>query len=74
VLVVGVYEELRNAADRDDAERRCHALFQDHQEWWFPAMAKRRSAEPRGVVLFRIRIEQVTGRRSTRSDIATSSP
>jgi nitroimidazol reductase NimA-like FMN-containing flavoprotein (pyridoxamine 5'-phosphate oxidase superfamily) len=70
VIVAGAYEELRDAADREDAERRCHQLLGNREEWWFPAMAKSRTREPRGVVLFRIRIEQMTGRRSARSDIA----
>ncbi len=72
VIVTGTYEELRGAADEEDAERRCQELFKNYNEWWFPALAKRRTQAPREAVIFRIRIERMTGRRSGRSDISPS--
>jgi nitroimidazol reductase NimA-like FMN-containing flavoprotein (pyridoxamine 5'-phosphate oxidase superfamily) len=66
VVISGTYEELRGAADADDAERRCLRLFERRPEWWLPAMGGRLARDYRGVVLFRIRIERMTGRRATR--------
>ena len=72
VIIAGAYEELRDTADPDDAERRCMRLLATRKEWWFPAMATRGSQDPRGVVLFRIVIEQMTGRQSARSDLVSA--
>jgi nitroimidazol reductase NimA-like FMN-containing flavoprotein (pyridoxamine 5'-phosphate oxidase superfamily) len=68
VIIAGTYEELRDAPDADDAERRCQELFERNKEWWFPAMATRPAHQPRSVILFRIRIDHMTGRRAARSD------
>ena len=49
VIIAGSYEELRDTADAEDAERRCQQLFETRKEWWFPAMATRRTRDPRAV-------------------------
>lgn len=66
VVIAGTYEELRDAADTADAQRRCLRLFEQRSEWWLPAMADRLEHGYRGVVLFRIRIDRMTGRRAAR--------
>ena len=66
VVITGTYEELRNVADAEDAQRRCLRLFERRTEWWLPAMAARLGQDYHGVVLFRIRIDRMTGRAAAR--------
>jgi uncharacterized protein len=72
VVVNGAYAEIgdANADDPSDAQKRSQQLFHQRKEWWLPAMAKHSPDAPRKVVVFEIRIDRMTGRRSKRSDIA----
>ena len=72
VILNGVYEELSNRDDTSDARQRPHQLFQERKEWWLPALAKHSRDTSYEVVIFQIRIDRMTGRRSRRSDIAES--
>ena len=68
VIVVGRYEEVGDSPEESETRRRAHELFQQRVEWWNPATAKRQPAEPRyPAVIYRIRIDRVTGRRASRS-------
>jgi uncharacterized protein len=67
VVLNGSYEEID---DSGDAGTRSHQLFQQRKEWWLPALAKHSPGAARKVVVFQIRIDRMTGRRSMRSDIA----
>jgi nitroimidazol reductase NimA-like FMN-containing flavoprotein (pyridoxamine 5'-phosphate oxidase superfamily) len=69
VVLHGSYEELDNAGDSREAQT-AQELFQRRKEWWLPAMARHSPDAVRKVVVFQIRIDRMTGRRSTRSDIA----
>jgi uncharacterized protein len=71
VVLNGSYEELDDHHP-GDAQKRSQELFQQRKEWWLPALAKHSPEPSRRVVLFRIRIDRMTGRRSRRSDIAAS--
>jgi nitroimidazol reductase NimA-like FMN-containing flavoprotein (pyridoxamine 5'-phosphate oxidase superfamily) len=71
VVLNGSYEELDDQHS-GDAQKRSQQLFQQRKEWWLPAMAKHSPETPRKVVVFQIRIDRMTGRRSRRSDIAGS--
>lgn len=71
VVVFGRYEELRGQYDEEDARRRTQILFEERQQWWLPAMARLRSADPEAAVLYRVRIERMTGRRAARNVTAT---
>ena len=66
VLIFGRYDEVLDD-DRDrEARERAEELFQQRREWWLPAAAKTQSHEHHAVVIYRIRIDQMTGRRAMR--------
>ena len=66
VLVFGRYHEIsRNAKDSDDRQR-VERLFQIRPEWWLPAAATVPSREHHDMVLYRIEIDRMTGRRAAR--------
>lgn len=67
VVVFGRYEEMQDSAEDKDARERAQALFQQKPEWWLPAAARLRSHEPHAVVVYRILIERMTGRRANRN-------
>jgi nitroimidazol reductase NimA-like FMN-containing flavoprotein (pyridoxamine 5'-phosphate oxidase superfamily) len=68
VIVTGRYEELSDSAEDAEARRRAHALFDRHREWWLPATSTLADGEPNyPAVVYRIRIDSVTGRRAFRS-------
>jgi uncharacterized protein len=73
VVVVGRYEELQQTLDDADARQRAEQLFGQRREWWLPAAAKLATAERPLVVLYRIQIDRITGRRAVR-DRNTPSP
>ena len=66
VVVTGRYEEIHQAPEEADARRRAERLFQQRPEWWLPATAKVQSGEHHHIVVFRIKIERMTGRRAAR--------
>lgn len=72
VVLNGAYEEIDDLADSSDARERSRELFQERREWWLPALAKHFGNISYEVVIFQIRIDRMTGRRSRRSDVAES--
>lgn len=72
VVLDGAYQEIGGGGDSSDARDRSQQLFQERKEWWLPALAKRAGDSSHKVVLFQIRIDRMTGRRSRRSDVAES--
>lgn len=64
VLAVGRYEEIQQAPEEAEARRRAEQLFQQRHEWWFPGTARLPSGERPHVVVYRIRIDRVSGRRA----------
>jgi uncharacterized protein len=64
VLAFGRYEELDRQPDQGEARRRAEALFAERQEWWLPAAAKVAGRERHDVVVYRIQIDRLTGRRA----------
>ena len=66
VVVFGRYEEILDSLDDAEARRRSEELFRQRPEWWLPAAAKIGSHERHAVVVYRIQIERVTGRRAAR--------
>lgn len=69
VILTGAYEEITGSDDSGEAQKRSQELFQQRKEWWLPAMAKHAPDTARKVLLFQIRIDRMTGRRSMRSDV-----
>jgi nitroimidazol reductase NimA-like FMN-containing flavoprotein (pyridoxamine 5'-phosphate oxidase superfamily) len=66
VLVTGRYDEIHQAPEETDARSRAELLFQQRREWWLPAAAKVSPREHPDVVVYRIQIDRVTGRRASR--------
>ena len=66
VLVFGRFEELTEAEADAQARRKAHELFEQRYEWWFPAMLKPASDERARAVVYRIRIERISGRQAAR--------
>lgn len=67
VLAFGIYEELTDSGAHADAQRRAQQLFSQRDRWWEPATGKTRSSEPHAAVIYRIRIDRLTGRRASRA-------
>jgi uncharacterized protein len=70
VVLNGAYEEVADSDHPGEAQTRAQQLLQQRKEWWLPAMAKHLPEAPRKVLVFQIRIDRMTGRRSLRSDVA----
>ena len=66
VLAIGSYEELERSPEHADARRRAEQLFAQRREWWLPGAGKSASRETQDVVVYRIRIDRLTGRRAAR--------
>jgi nitroimidazol reductase NimA-like FMN-containing flavoprotein (pyridoxamine 5'-phosphate oxidase superfamily) len=63
VLVFGHFDEL-TASDADrEARLRARTLFEQREEWWYPAMQKPQPGVAALAVIYRIRIGAMTGRR-----------
>jgi len=68
VLVFGRYREIDNSEEDAETRRRAWERFQQRPEWWLPATAKVSSAPERhAIVVYRIEIDRVTGRRTSRA-------
>ena len=66
VLIFGRYEELTDAPEVAEARQRAQVLFEERSEWWFPAAGRTDSGAPSAVVIYRISIDRMTGRRVSR--------
>jgi nitroimidazol reductase NimA-like FMN-containing flavoprotein (pyridoxamine 5'-phosphate oxidase superfamily) len=66
VVAFGRYEEIHDSPEAAAARQRALELFEQRPEWWFPAAAKIGSSEHHAVVIYRIQIDRMTGRRATR--------
>lgn len=74
VVVFGRYEEIHDSPEEAEARQRAEALFQRRPEWWQPAAAKVGSRQRHAVVVYRIHIDHVTGRRAARAPSRPSRP
>ena len=64
VVVFGYYEELPHTPEYEGSRTVAERLFQRHPAWWEPASVAPDPHEPRTPIVFRIRIDRVTGRRA----------
>ena len=71
VVIFGRYEEIHDSPEEAEARQRAEALFQQRPEWWQPAAAKVGSRERPSVVVYRIQIDRITGRRAARETLDT---
>jgi uncharacterized protein len=69
VLIFGRYEEIGDSTQESVLRRRASELFEQRPGWWLPATGKVASAEEHHApVVYRIRIERMSGRRAARPD------
>jgi nitroimidazol reductase NimA-like FMN-containing flavoprotein (pyridoxamine 5'-phosphate oxidase superfamily) len=68
VVVTGRYEEINHAKEEAGTRRWVEDLFRARRQWWFPAAAKLPDQERAEVVVYRIRIMAMTGRRASRQE------
>jgi nitroimidazol reductase NimA-like FMN-containing flavoprotein (pyridoxamine 5'-phosphate oxidase superfamily) len=66
VVILGRYSEIHQAPEEAEARRRAQSFFQERKEWWLPAAARVTSVEHENMVLYRITLDRVTGRRTKR--------
>jgi len=65
VVVTGRFEELDPVQHREDADR-AFALLHERSEWWLPGAARTASTDLYRPIVYRIRIESMSGRRAAR--------
>ena len=68
VLIFGRYEEMTDSPEDASARRTAQTLFEGRPQWWLPAAAKVGSHEHPEMVLYRIIIDRMSGRRTSRRD------
>ena len=66
IVVYGRYEEVTESSADDRLRHRARELFEQRDEWWFPGMQKPGSRGPATAVVYRVRIDEITGRRARR--------
>jgi nitroimidazol reductase NimA-like FMN-containing flavoprotein (pyridoxamine 5'-phosphate oxidase superfamily) len=66
VIAIGRYEEIHHAPAEANARLRAERLFQRRREWWLPAAAQVTSGEHHEMVVYRIQIHELSGRRASR--------
>ena len=64
VILFGRFEEL--TAEHREAADRAYDLLRGRQEWWLPAAAKTAVSERYVPIVYRIRIDSMSGRRAAR--------
>lgn len=67
VLAIGRYEEIHQAPEEAEARRRAEEHLRQRQEWWLPGAGKVMSGEHQHMVVYRIAIDRLTGRRAARA-------
>ena len=66
VLVFGRYEEIGDSPADTAARATAQKLFSQRPEWWLPAAAKVGPREHHAMIVYRIQIDCMTGRRAAR--------
>ena len=64
LIVFGRYEELARTPENEEARRIADRLFQRRVMWWEPATVPLAGQGRHPAIVFRIRIDSVTGRRT----------
>jgi nitroimidazol reductase NimA-like FMN-containing flavoprotein (pyridoxamine 5'-phosphate oxidase superfamily) len=64
VVVFGRYEEIHDSPADVEARQRAQTLFQRRREWWLPGAAKVENLQHHAMVVYRIQILRMTGRRA----------
>jgi len=72
VIVFGRFEELLHMPSDEAARQRAHELFDHVPEWWQPASATPAADATRMPVIYRIRIDSLSGRLADRPEQAAT--
>ena len=67
LVVTGLYEEIPPDAAKRELRQRALDLFKARSEWWLPALGKVDGRESHSLVVYRILIDAVSGRRAARN-------
>jgi nitroimidazol reductase NimA-like FMN-containing flavoprotein (pyridoxamine 5'-phosphate oxidase superfamily) len=67
-VVFGRYDEISDAPKHLELRQRALHLFSERSRWWLPGAAKLEGFEHQNVVVYRIHIDSMTGRRATRPE------
>jgi nitroimidazol reductase NimA-like FMN-containing flavoprotein (pyridoxamine 5'-phosphate oxidase superfamily) len=65
VLANGLYQEIQSDPAETEARNRAAELFDQRAEWWLPAAANVPWRGRNDIVIYRIQIECLTGRRTS---------
>ena len=68
IVIFGRYDELRDGPDQRDQRQRALRLFSERSEWWLPGAARLKNSDHDSVVVYRINIDHMSGRRTSRSE------
>jgi uncharacterized protein len=66
VVAMGRYEELQRTPEHAAARQRAERLLERRDEWWMPGAARTHAGEHSFVVVYRILLDRLTGRRADR--------
>jgi nitroimidazol reductase NimA-like FMN-containing flavoprotein (pyridoxamine 5'-phosphate oxidase superfamily) len=66
ILIFGRYDEILDGSEERINRQRALEMFGHHAEWWLPGAATFSSADHHDVVIYRILVESMTGRRAGR--------
>ena len=66
IVIFGRYDEIGDSSAHTDVRERARALFATRAEWWLPGAAKVNPHEHSDVVIYRIHVDTITGRRAAR--------
>ena len=69
LVIFGRYEEITDSPEEGAHRQRALELFERLAEWWLPGAAKAGPREHHAVVVYRIRIDTMTGRRAARDRV-----
>ena len=74
VVVFGRYDELGDRPEQRELRQRALHLFSERSQWWLPGAAKPGGTDHHGLVVYRIHIDRMTGRRTARGEHAGTGP
>ena len=65
VVASGMYQEIQSDPAEAPARQRAAELFEQQREWWLPATANVPWRGRNDIVIYRIRLDRVSGRRTS---------
>jgi nitroimidazol reductase NimA-like FMN-containing flavoprotein (pyridoxamine 5'-phosphate oxidase superfamily) len=66
VLAFGRYQEIGQSPEEAEVRQRALDSFQQRAEWWLPAAARLPTREHHAIVVYRVQVDRMTGRRASR--------